>query len=122
MTLSAGEKLLSLKNTVNIRTFRPSFMVPFKVITSRLLCSQHVADISSIACFFHAPMPYRVATGAHRRGLHMHIRLWNGGAIWMERLQRSWSFEIAKDGGEWFLWAGRLYLNLTPPRWKPLRA
>jgi hypothetical protein len=52
----------------------------------------------------------------------MHIRLWNGGAIFMERRQLSWSFEIAKEDGEWSLWCGRLYANFTPPGWKPCAA
>lgn len=49
----------------------------------------------------------------------MYIRLWNGGAIWIERLERSWSFEICKERGEWFLWFRRWYVSFAPPGWKP---
>jgi hypothetical protein len=48
----------------------------------------------------------------------MYIRLWSGGGIWIERRQYAWSFEIAKDGGEWMLWFKHLHIILTPPGWK----
>lgn len=47
----------------------------------------------------------------------MYIRLWNGGAIWIERGEHSWSFELARERGEWFLWFRRLHMIFTPPGW-----
>lgn len=47
--------------------------------------------------------------------MSIYIALPGKGAIWIERRQYSWSFEIAKEDREWVLWFRRWYVIFTPP-------